>query len=170
MKEFKIGIIFLLVLFLSYYLIISYNSTNYDSIKEVNYEINDPEIKIIVDKFYRDLNNFNVFPVISKEFKVKLTYLDSRQLSSHIHGVSLGGFDDDVVEIYINKNSWDKFNKTQKYYLIYHELSHDVLNLDDLKENKSNIGKIMYPTLSSYDNLTMNDFIINMKNLFSSLD
>ena len=81
------------------------------------------------------------------------------------------GYNDDVkVEIYINKRSWDSFNKTQKYYIVYHELSHDILNLDDLTDELSNYGKIMYPSISVYSSLKMNVFIQNMKDLFSNLN
>ena len=87
----------------------------------------------------------------------------------HTHGISFGYRDDDRVEIYINKKSWDSFNKTQKHYIVYHELSHDILNLEDLEDVKDNYGKIMYPYISRYDSYNMNDFIINIKTLFDSL-
>jgi hypothetical protein len=83
--------------------------------------------------------------------------------------VSYGFKEDSKVEIYINKNSWDSFNKTQKHYIVYHELSHDILNIDDLDDSIENYGKIMFPYISRYDTLTMDDFIDNMNHLFNSI-
>ena len=77
--------------------------------------------------------------------------------------------DDDRIEIYINKSSWDDFNKQKRYYLMYHELSHDVLNLDDLDDSPSNEGKLMYPAISSYELITMDDFIDSFHALFEEI-
>lgn len=165
MKEFKIGFSFLILLIIIYITFPNLSVKNVRTLTKENKEINH-----IVDKFFRDLNNFNVYTVIPEKFIIELKNLDSYQMTSHVHGISLGKDKEDIVEIYINKNSWEKFNKTQKYYIIYHELSHDILNLDDLNENESNFGKIMYPNMSIYNTLDMNDFIENMKKLFSNLD
>lgn len=165
MKEFKIGFSFLILLIIIYITFPNLSVKNVRTLTKENKEINH-----IVDKFFRDLINFNVYTVIPEKFIIELKNLDSYQMTSHVHGISLGKDKEDIVEIYINKNSWEKFNKTQKYYIIYHELSHDILNLDDLNENESNFGKIMYPNMSIYNTLDMNDFIENMKKLFSNLD
>ena len=42
---------------------------------------------------------------------------------------------------------------------MYHELSHDVLNLEDLEATPNNEGKLMYSEISRYENYTMDDFI-----------
>jgi hypothetical protein len=39
---------------------------------------------------------------------------------------------------------------------MYHELSHDVLNLEDLPKNE---GKLMFPSIATYESKTMDDFI-----------
>ncbi len=137
-------------------------------VRNLAYESNE-ELKPYINKFFRDLNNHGINKSIPKDFIFKFSDLESNKTTSHYHGVSLGHDDDDKVEIYINKNSWSSFNKTQRYYIVYHELSHDILNLDDLSENEANYGKIMYPSISKYDNLKMNDFVKNMKDLFKSL-
>jgi hypothetical protein len=146
---------------------ISENKT-IEPVRNLSYESNE-EIKPYIDKFFRDLNNHGLTPVIPQDFIVKFSDLESHKNTSHTHGISFGYKDDDRVEIYINKNSWNSFNKTQKYYIVYHELSHDILNLDDLNDSDENYGDIMYPYISKYDGLKMNDFIINMKLLFDSL-
>jgi hypothetical protein len=53
-----------------------------------------------------------------------------------------------------------------KYFLMYHELSHDVLNIDDLDSKPINEGKLMYPEISSYEKKNMDDFIENFHTLF----
>ena len=168
MKEFFIGIIFLgliVILFFGLIKLSEYNSV--EPIRSLSYESNE-ELKPYIDKFFRDLDNNNVPYIIPQNFIVKFSDLESYKNTSHIHGMSLGHKDDDRVEIYINKRSWNSFNKTQRYYIVYHELSHDILNLDDLSESDNNYGKIMYPYISKYDGLKMNDFIKNMKLLFDS--
>ena len=170
MKEFKIGITFLTVIGVLYFTIVNSSVTDISEPLNLIYKVEDKEVKYIVDKFFRDLNNHGLNPVISEKFIIELKSLDSYKTTSHVHGISLGKDDENLVEIYINSNSWDSFNKTQKYYIIYHELSHDVLNLNDLSDNKSNFGKIMYPNMSVYNDLDMNDFIENMNELFSSLN
>jgi len=49
---------------------------------------------------------------------------------------------------------------------MYHELAHDVLNLDDLEPKSWNEGKLMYPAISSYENKNLDDFIESAHALF----
>jgi hypothetical protein len=171
MKEFKIGLSLLVFVLLLLVLVINTNSSYpfRDEIdEEVNYEISEG-LELYIDKFYRDLGNFGHFPKRPRNFKVVFSSLDSFENTSHVHGVSLGMNIDDKVEIYINQRSWDSFSKPKRYYLIYHELGHDILNLNDLSEDENNWGSIMYPSISKYSDLTMDDFIVNMKGLFESL-
>ena len=53
-----------------------------------------------------------------------------------------------------------------RYILMYHELAHDVLNLDDLEAESRNEGKLMYLSISSYEKKTMDDFIESTHALF----
>jgi len=46
-----------------------------------------------------------------------------------------------------------------RYFIMYHELTHDILNLNDLKYLPENEGKLMYPELENYNEKTMDDFI-----------
>ena len=47
--------------------------------------------------------------------------------------------------------------------------AHDILNIDDLDDSIDNYGKIMFPYISRYNTLTMDDFIDNMNQLFNSI-
>ena len=171
MKKYIVGVLFFFIVF-SIIIIFNSNILATKSYTKPPQELiydSDTELKPYIDKFFRDLNNYNIYPVIPKNFTVKLSDLDAHSPTTHAHGISYGFEDDDLVEIYINKRSWEAFNKSLRYYIIYHELSHDILNLDDLSDNDNNFGKIMYPSISNYQNTTMDDFISNMKLLFDSL-
>ena len=52
---------------------------------------------------------------------------------------------------------------------MYHELSHDVSNVDDLKEIPSNYGQLMYPVIVSYESITLDDFIESSHELFDDV-
>lgn len=196
MREFLIGTIFILTLsfttlgliyFITTYVNPKSQNNNYEVLLDVkqiseqipsygldegsyqDYNRVDKEFIPYIKKFFRDLDNFEISYTIPEKFIFEFKDLDSYESTSHVHGVSFGTNNDEFVEIYINKKSWDSFGKTQKYYIVYHELSHDILNLDDLSDSQSNHGKIMFPYLSRYDSLRMDDFISNMQLLFDSL-
>lgn len=168
-KKFKLILISLVLMTISIFGLFNVlENKTIETVRSLSYDSNE-EIKPYVDKFLRDLKNYGLTPEIPKDFTVKFSDLETYTKTSHYHGVSFGYQDDDRVEVYINKNSWNSFNKSQKYYIVYHELSHDILNLDDLNDSDDNYGHIMFPYISRYDNLKMNDFIINMKLMFNSL-
>lgn len=120
-----------------------------------------------VDKFYRDLEYFGVYPVRPEDIIIRFSELEQIKETTHIHGISFGYNNDDKIEIYINPNSWSKFNKAQKYFLLYHELAHDVLNADDVERIEMNKGHLMYPGISSFENLTMDEFIESSQEFFT---
>lgn len=158
-----------IITFLSY---ISFkNQTDnklYLSISSSAYET-DVDFNFYVEKFYRDVENYGIFPKKPKTQIIKFAKLDQLDDATHIHGLSYGKDDDDKIEIYINQTTWDKFNKPMRYFLMYHELSHDVLNVDDLEDLPSNEGKLMYPAIYTYESKTMDDFIESSHVLFEEI-
>ncbi|MDG1823113.1 MAG: hypothetical protein P8H25_07070 [Flavobacteriaceae bacterium] len=135
---------------------------------KINYGDVDDELIIFVEKFYRDLNNNSISTTIPEEFSVKFSNLDKDELTCDSHGVSYGMFDDSKVDILINKKSWDSFSTVQKYYILYHEMFHDVFNLEHSK-NIEDFGEIMYPGFSKYDTLYMEDFLNSLNKLLNKL-
>ena len=123
---------------------------------------------LYVDQFFREIEHAGILKVRPSKVDIRLKPLDTSKDTYHAHGFSTGYDDDDIINITINKRSWNTFTKAQKYYLIFHELSHDVLNLDDLKFNEPNEKKIMYPSISAYKVLTMDDFIDNFNILLKN--
>lgn len=127
------------------------------------------DLNIYLEKFYRDINYHGIYPTKPKSLILKFSSLDKMKTTTHAHGLSFGYNNDQLIEIYINPSSWSSLTKPMKYYVLYHELGHDVLNLKDLEENENNIGKIMYPNMSINQRLTMDDFIKNSKELFKEI-
>jgi hypothetical protein len=56
-----------------------------------------------------------------------------------------------------------------RYFLMYHELAHDVLNVDDLEPIPKNNGKLMYPAIANYEHKNMDDFIESSHELFKEV-
>jgi len=137
----------------------------YQEIKESSY-VSDVDFDFYVKKFYRDVEVYGIFPKKPKISIIKFAKLDQLTKTTHIHGLSFGMNDDDRIEIYINPSTWESFNKPMRYFLMYHELSHDVLNIDDLTDLPSNEGKLMYPAIATYESKTMDDFIESSHSLF----
>ena len=126
------------------------------------------EFDTYVEKFYRDANFHGIFPVKPEKIIIKFSYFDRIKSRTHVHGSSYGFNNDDLIEIYINKTSWDNFNKAQRYHIMYHELGHDVLNLPDFDKNVQDKSAIMYPSASSGRYYLMDDFIVSMKRMFKN--
>jgi hypothetical protein len=140
----------------------------YTSIASSAYDAN-VDFNFYVEKFYRDIGNYGIFPKKPKTQIIKFAKLDQLDDATHIHGLSYGMNDDDKIEIYINPSTWESFNKPMRYFLMYHELSHDVLNVDDLEDLQSNEGKLMYPEIYTYESKTMDDFIESSHSLFEEI-
>lgn len=126
----------------------------------------DIDFEEYVRKFYRDLEVYGIYPKKPKTTIIKFSRLDQLDRTTHLHALCLGHSDDDRIEIYINPSSWEKFSKPMKYFVMYHELAHDVLNLDDLKAIPKNEGKLMYPEISNYNEKSMDEFIESFHSLF----
>jgi hypothetical protein len=159
-------IVVILISLFAYRLIQNQSEVNlYNKIAANSYD-SDEDFKIYVQKFYRDLEFYGIYPKKPKIQIIKFSKLDQLDNTTHIHGISFGSDDDDRIEIYINPSTWEQFNKPMRYFLMYHELAHDVLNLDDLEAKSWNEGKLMYPAISSYENKNMDEFIENSHALF----
>ena len=121
----------------------------------------DPDVDFskYLEKYYRDIECCGIIPTRPKQTIIKFADLDKYGDTKHIHAISYGYNNDDIVEIYVNPSSWKSFKKGMRYWLMYHELCHDVLNVEDLEDLPQNEGKLMYPLLTVYEKKTMDDFI-----------
>jgi hypothetical protein len=159
-------IVSILLFFIVRELIIKQSEVDLKKKIESNSYNTEENFDVYLKKYFRDLSYFGIFPKKPKVVTIKFSRLDQFDNTTHIHGISYGINDDNKVEIYINPSSWEKFSKSMRYYLIYHELSHDILNLSDLEAIHENKGKLMYPELSSYENKNMDEFIESSHALF----
>jgi hypothetical protein len=167
----KVVLAFILVIFIAIIYLINWRTSDvelYNEIASSSY-VGDEDFNVYVDKFYRDISAYNIFPRRPSKLIIKFAKLDQIQDATHIHGISFGVNDDDKIEIYINPNTWKTFNKPKRYFLIYHELSHDILNLSDLDSTEENIGKLMYPSISNYEKISMDEFIESSHALFEEV-
>ena len=156
------------VTFGSSYLGLNENQKIYDSIVASSYDDPETDFQIYVDKFYRDLEFFGIFPKKPSSTIIRYAKLDQLDNTTHIHAMSYGYDNDSIIEIYINPSTWNKFSKPMRYYLMYHELSHDVLNLDDLEPSYENQESLMFPNINSFESLTMDDFIERSHAIFET--
>lgn len=172
-KKLKRGILIafasILVLYLVFFFVKKQKQYNlYQEIKSSAYEA-DVDFNFYVEKFYRDIAVYGIFPKRPTTTIIKFAKFDHITNATHIHGISFGINDDDKIEIYINPSTWNTFKKPLRYYLIYHELAHDVLNLNDLANTPENEGKLMFPAIASYETKTMDEFIENSHALFEEV-
>lgn len=169
LKKIGLTVIILFSLLLGYILIQNQKEAAfYESIALSAYDA-DTDFQFYIDKFYRDIEIYGLIPKKPKTQIIKFAKLDQIDDATHIHALSFGYMDDDRIEIYINPSTWEKFNKPLRYYLIYHELSHDVLNLDDLEESSINKDHLMYPNIASFEYLNMDEFIERSHSLFEEV-
>ena len=68
-----------------------------------------------------------------------------RQLKNNTVAVALGMDDDSKIEIVVNPDGWKNFSAAKRFYVLYHELGHDIFNL-----NHGNGGKMMYNYAEKY--------------------
>ncbi len=134
-------------------------STNAMHSKIIENSHEDPELFSYLEKFYRDMEYFGISKRKSRSVCIKMAPMQYFEDTKDIHGVSFGYNNDDIIEIYINEDSWKTFNAAQRYALMYHELAHDILNVDDLPNTSENYDKLMSPVMSRFDHLTMDQFI-----------
>lgn len=164
-----IGLVSLIILLLIYKSFKNETDSDlYESISTSSYE-SDVDFQMYVDKFYRDIGIYGIYPKKPNTTIIKFAKLDQLHNTTHIHGLSYGGNDDERIEIYINPSTWKSFNKPMRYFLMYHELAHDILNVDDLEEKNINEGKLMYPVIADYEKKDMDDFIESFQALFEEI-
>ena len=96
-------------------------------------EVNQYDLRIMVDVFLLDCKSHDI--VVKKgEVITSFETLDGRTL-----GLSYGINNDTRIELKIDPEKWANASMPKRWYLIYHELGHDVLNLQH-----GNGGKMMF--------------------------
>lgn len=95
--------------------------------------VNQYDLNLMIDVFLMDCKNHNI-PVKKEKVVTSFETLDGQTL-----GLSYGINNDYKIELKIDPVKWENSSIPKRWYLIYHELGHDVLNL-----NHGNGGKMMF--------------------------
>lgn len=85
----------------------------------------DPTLLPYVLDYEAELNDRGVQIPANQSFSVLLTRMPMR-----LAGIAIGMFNNTTVNVAINIRLWNTYTETQKRFLIYHELSHDVFNIE----------------------------------------
>tara|TARA_B100001057_G_C22849907_1_gene950570 strand:+ start:112 stop:3132 length:3021 start_codon:yes stop_codon:yes gene_type:complete len=86
-----------------------------------------------------------------------------RQLKNKTVAVALGMDDNSKIEIVVNPDGWKNFSTSKRFYVLYHELGHDVFNL-----NHGNGGKMMYNYAEK--DFSWDDFMSDRLKMFGSFN
>lgn len=84
-----------------------------------------PQIKPYVDMYFKDLKRYGI-KFEKKDFGVMFS---TKLVGTPYSGIAYGMFNDNLVYVAINPYQWLILGETERKYLIYHELSHDLFNL-----------------------------------------
>lgn len=95
--------------------------------------VNQYDLNLMVDIFLLDCKSHNI---LVKKGKINTSF---ESLIGETLGLSYGINNDDRIELKIDPIKWENSSLPKKWYLIYHELGHDVLNL-----KHGNGGKMMF--------------------------
>lgn len=117
----------------------------YYNIQPVTYLIEDINLKEVdtydllqmVEVFISDCrtNGIQLPPNVSSNIQTKFASLDPGTLA-----LSFGMGNDSEINIVVDPKSWASASQPSKWYVMYHELGHDVLNLEH-----GDCGKMMFP-------------------------
>jgi hypothetical protein len=93
---------------------------------------------------------------INQQISSKFSPLDKGTIA-----VTLGMNNDEKIEIVVNPDEWKNYSNAKRLYVLYHELGHDIFNL-----NHGNGGKMMYNYADK--DVTWKDFVDDRKTMFEA--
>ena len=85
------------------------------------------------------LQSPSVWPMVQPSINKGKVFASFEPLDGQTLGRSYGINNDNKIELKIDPVKWQNSSVPKRWYLIYHELGHDVLNL-----NHGNGGKMMF--------------------------
>lgn len=97
--------------------------------------VNQFDLKYMVEVFLFDLKNRGI--IVNQNQIIDITF---ENLDGDTFGQSFGMNNESEIKIVIDPEKWANSSPPKRWYLLYHELGHDVLNL-----NHGNGGKMMFP-------------------------
>lgn len=86
-----------------------------------------PEIREYVLAYFEILDNAGI--EYDRNQPVMVVF-NNWEAKGGVLGIAFGMYHDEYVNIHINKAMWDIFTPEERAMVIYHELSHDVFNIE----------------------------------------
>lgn len=119
-------------------------------------EVNEYDLKSMVEVFLNDCRNNNISIVANNTIKATFETLDGGAIA-----LSYGYNDDSMILLKVDPEMWANSSKEKRWYVLYHELGHDVLNLDHGEG-----GKMMFNFIDK--EYTWEDFVTDRDYMFKS--
>jgi hypothetical protein len=119
-------------------------------------EVNEYDLKSMVEVFLKDCRNNNISIVANNNIKATFESLDGDAIAT-----SYGYNDDSMILLKVDPEMWANSSKEKRWYVLYHELGHDVLNLDHGEG-----GKMMFNFIDK--EYTWKEFVTDRDYMFKS--
>ena len=128
-------------------------------------KINNYDLKAMINFFIEDYNRYStkvenkkITPLVFKEEEINATFetLEESQIAR-----SYGKDNDSKIIIKVDPKKWADASEIKRWYIIYHELGHDILNLEHGEG-----GKMMFNFADK--DYSWDDFIEDKKYMFSN--
>ncbi|MDB4086879.1 hypothetical protein N9523_04315, partial [Flavobacteriaceae bacterium] len=87
--------------------------------------INEYDLEKMVSFFLEDCKKNNIKVPDINSLKARFVPLEGSTLA-----LAYGGGDDSIINIEVDPQKWAESSSQKRWYVLYHELGHDVLNLD----------------------------------------
>jgi len=117
-------------------------------------DINVFQLKDMVNVFFDDCEENNISINRNQNIYVEFASLEDSKLA-----VAFGIDDDNTIAVKVDPIKWENASLRKKWYLLYHELGHDILNL-----RHGDGGKMMFNYSES--DYSWNDFFEDKKFMF----
>ena len=121
------------------------------------YDINTYDLKAMINVFLQDCANRGIQ---LEENSIKATF---EQLPKGVLALSYAMNNDKEIIIKVDPTNWQNSSSSKKWYLLYHELGHDVLNL-----NHGNGGKMMFNYADK--DYTWDEFFTDSEYMFNNFE
>lgn len=119
------------------------------------YDVSNYDLRQMVNFFLDNCKNYGI--IIPKQ-NIKVTF---EELEGSTIALAFGKDNDNEIIIKVDPKNWENASLFKKWYILYHELGHDVLNL-----SHGEGGKMMFNFAER--NYSWDEFIIDRNEMFHS--
>jgi len=120
-------------------------------------DVNVYDLEAMIIFFIKDCEQHGI--KLSSDYKITSTF---EPLDDGVLALSFGIFNDEEIIIRVNPKEWSNASNPKRWYIMYHELGHDVLNLQHGQG-----GKMMFSYTEN--NYTWDDFFDDKYYMFNSM-